>query len=157
MGPRRRIGDPSEGPGAERGPLARLDEQCAHLVAGHAGRMPARERTERRRFRRAAFSFRTAHVDRHRLQRTTVTSIDGDNSAGGGCRMAHARHRLVLEAQLAARHRIARRDMHGGTQPDVVVGDERDAARRRPVVDPVGRCARDRQTQPAGYPVARHA
>ena len=156
MGPRGGIGDPSEGAGAERRPLAGLDEQRTHVIAGHPGRMPAGEGAERRRFRPAPLPFRAAHVDHHRLQRAAVTPVDSDDGTGGGRRVTHARHRLVLETQLAARDRVARRDVHGGTQPDVISGDQRDAARRRSVVDAVGRRSRDRQAQPAPYAVARH-
>ena len=156
MRARRRIDHPAVRPGSQCGPLARFEQQVAHLPLGHPARVTAGKGMETDCLRLAAFPLGPALLDDHRLQRAPGAPVNSPDRARRRGGVAHPRHRLVLEQKLAASDRVTYRDVHGRPEADVVGGHERDVPNRGGVFDHVGRHAGNRQSQTACDGMARH-
>ena len=155
-GPRPGVRDPSEGPGPDGRPQARLEQQPAHVVAGEAGRMPAAERGEADRGAAAALLLVAAEGDHDGPEAPALAAVDGLDGARGGRREPHAGPLLVLEQQLAAADVVPLRDVHGGPEADVVVAQQGHPPGGPGGADRLVGLARDRQPQSLANGVSPH-
>ena len=154
--PRSRIGDAPERPLPNRRPQARLDQQLAHVVAAEPGGISARERGKPDRDAAAALLLVPAEGDDDGPEAAALPAVDRLDGAGGRRREPDAGPLLVLEQQLAPADVVTLRDVHGGPEADVVVGQQRHPPRRPGGTDRLIGLSRDRQPQSLANDVSPH-